>query len=39
MGEIDIAICLKKKTEIKRISTKIIAGLKSLNVIIHKIIF
>ena len=37
MEKTDIAICLKKKKKIKRVSKKL--SLKSLNIIINKIFF
>ena len=39
IGRIDIAICLKKKKKIKRISKKIIARLKTINMIMNRITF
>ena len=39
MEKTDIIICLKKKIETKRISKKIIAKQKSLNIIMNKIVF
>ena len=39
MGEIDIAICLNKKTEIKRISKKIIKNFLNYDLIVYAVTF